>query len=64
MIGDREGKDTPGSLAMYDLEAIVGIDWLVKQNAVMDCSGRVIQFSPAGHPRSEFVGSRGRASFP
>lgn len=44
-------------LAMYDFDVIIGIDWLVKQRAVIDCSSRIIQFNPIGHSIYEFVGS-------
>ena len=64
VIGDREERIDLAILAMHDFDVIVGMDWLVKQRAVMDCSNRVIQFNPVGRPRFEFMGNRGGTSIP
>ena len=47
VIGGVESMIDLAVLPIYDFDLIVGMDWLVKQNAIMDCSARVIQFSPA-----------------
>ena len=39
-------------------EIIVGLDWLDKQNTIMDCISRVIQFNLVGHLRFEVIRSR------
>ena len=57
VIGGRKEKIDLIILTMHDFDVIVGMDWLAKQGAVVDCSNRVIQFNPVGHPRFEFVGN-------
>ncbi|XP_048140281.1 uncharacterized protein LOC125316309 [Rhodamnia argentea] len=62
-----DGKEELIDLAvlhMFDLDVIIGMDWLGKHRAVMDCGSGVIEFRPIGHPRFKFVGSRGGTSAP
>ena len=64
VIDDKEGRIDLAVLCMHDFDVIIGMDWLVKQKAIMDCSSRVIQFNPARHPRFQFMGNRGGTSIP
>ena len=54
VIGGREESIDLAVLAMFDFDMIVGMDWLVRQKAVLDCSNRIIRFSPDGCPGFEF----------
>ncbi|KAL3719084.1 hypothetical protein ACJRO7_004087 [Eucalyptus globulus] len=58
-IGEREEKIDLLVLAMYDFDLIIGMDWLTKQQAKMDCYHKAIQFNPLGSESFEFVGNRG-----
>ncbi|XP_030519451.2 uncharacterized protein LOC115732906 [Rhodamnia argentea] len=64
VIGDSEELIDLAVLPMYDFDVIVGMDWLGKLKAVVDCGSRAIQFFPVGRPRFDFVGSRGGTSIP
>ena len=44
---------------MFDFDVIIGMDWLVRQKAVLDCGNRTIHFNPDGCPSFEFQGNRG-----
>ncbi|KAL3731174.1 hypothetical protein ACJRO7_028100 [Eucalyptus globulus] len=62
MIGEREGKIDLIVLAMYDFDVIIGMDWLTKQRAKMNCYCKSIQFNPLGGESFEFTRSRGEPS--
>ncbi|KAL3741676.1 hypothetical protein ACJRO7_017185 [Eucalyptus globulus] len=64
VIGEREGRIGLIVLAMYDFDVIIGMDWLTKHQAKMDCYHKVIQFNPLGGESFEFIGSRGGPRFP
>ncbi|XP_048138580.1 uncharacterized protein LOC125315986 [Rhodamnia argentea] len=64
VINGREDKIDLAVLPMYDLDVIIGMDWLGKLGAVVDRGSRTIQFNPIGRPRFKFVGSRGGTSIP
>ncbi|XP_048131544.1 uncharacterized protein LOC125314113 [Rhodamnia argentea] len=49
-------------LEMYDFDLIVGMDWLTKQRATMDCYHKAIQFRPLDGAGFEFVGNQGGTS--
>ncbi|XP_048140754.1 uncharacterized protein LOC125316460 [Rhodamnia argentea] len=44
---------------MYNFDPIVGMDWLTKQRATMDCYRKAIQFRPLDGAGFEFLGNRG-----
>ncbi|XP_030514353.2 uncharacterized protein LOC115728160 [Rhodamnia argentea] len=44
-------------LVMYDFDVIVGMDWLKKQRATVDCHGKLISFSPPNESNFEFRGN-------
>ena len=41
-------------LTMYDFDVILGMDWLRKQRANVDCYRKIIQFKPPNCPSFEF----------
>ncbi|XP_030470573.2 uncharacterized protein LOC115688788 [Syzygium oleosum] len=49
-------------LAMYDFDVIIGMNWLSKQQANIDCYSKVIQFHPPDRPCYTFVGNGGGPS--
>ncbi|KAL3753098.1 hypothetical protein ACJRO7_000490 [Eucalyptus globulus] len=59
MIGEQEGRIDLIVLAMYDFDVIIGMDWLTKQRAKMECYRKTIQFNPLKSESFEFSGSRG-----
>ncbi|KAL3729742.1 hypothetical protein ACJRO7_026822, partial [Eucalyptus globulus] len=62
VIGERVGEIDLIVLAMYDFDVIIGMDWLTKQRAKMDCYRKLIQFNPLGGESFEFIGSQGGPS--
>ena len=64
IIGDREESIDLVVLAMFDFDIIIGMDWLIRQRAVMDCNERTIQFDLDGCPSFVFQGNRGGTSIP
>ncbi|XP_048133278.1 uncharacterized protein LOC115730148 [Rhodamnia argentea] len=64
VIGGSEEQIDLAILTMYDFDVIIGINWLGRQRAALDCSNRVIQLYSIDHPIFEFVGSRGGTSIP
>ncbi|KAL3727557.1 hypothetical protein ACJRO7_032314 [Eucalyptus globulus] len=61
-IGERGGKIDLLVLAMYDFDLIIGMDWLTKQRAKMNCYRKAIQFDPLESESFEFVGNQGGPS--
>ncbi|XP_030544223.2 uncharacterized protein LOC115750806 [Rhodamnia argentea] len=49
-------------LEMYNFDVIIGMDWLTKQKAIVDCYRRDVQFNPLDGVSFEFVGDRGGIS--
>jgi len=41
-IGEQVGKIDLLVLAMYDFDLVIGMDWLTKQRAIMDCYRKAI----------------------
>ncbi|XP_048132162.1 uncharacterized protein LOC115741886 [Rhodamnia argentea] len=64
VVGGNEDRIDLVMLPMFDFDVIIGMDWLSRQKAVVDCGSRVIRFYPDDRPRFEFVGSRGGISIP
>ncbi|KAI6703137.1 hypothetical protein NL676_012273 [Syzygium grande] len=64
VIGGIEENIDLAVLAMFDFDVIIGMDWLVRQKALMDCGSRTIQFNLVGRPKYEFQGNRGETSIP
>ncbi|XP_048140712.1 uncharacterized protein LOC125316430 [Rhodamnia argentea] len=62
VVSGREDRIDLIMLEMYDFDLIVGIDWLKKQRAIVDCHRKVIQFNPQDSASFEFVGNRGGTS--
>ncbi|KAL3715744.1 hypothetical protein ACJRO7_007483 [Eucalyptus globulus] len=62
VIGEQEGRIDLIVLAMYDFDVIIGMDWLTKQRAKMDCYRKAIQFNPVESESFEFRGNRGGLS--
>nr|XP_017217284.1 PREDICTED: uncharacterized protein LOC108194857 [Daucus carota subsp. sativus] len=42
-------------LEMYDYEVILGMDWLSKYNATIDCKNKKVMFKPSEEDQFEFV---------
>ncbi|XP_048134087.1 uncharacterized protein LOC125314874 [Rhodamnia argentea] len=61
-IGGHEEVIDPIVFEMYDFDVIVGMDWLTKQRATMDCYHKAIRFNPLNGVSFEFIGSRGGTS--
>ena len=51
-------------LTMFDLDVIIGMDWLTKQRATVNCYRKTIQFEPVGSVGFEFIGNREGPSIP
>lgn len=51
-------------LIIHDFDVILGIDWLRKQRANVDCYRKIIQFDPPDHPSFEFFGNRANTTMP
>ncbi|XP_030442425.2 uncharacterized protein LOC115664665 [Syzygium oleosum] len=64
IIGGLEGTIDLAVLAMYDFDIIIGMDWLSKQRANIDCYSKVIQFNSPNRPCSTFMGNGGGSSTP
>ncbi|XP_039173939.1 uncharacterized protein LOC120296260 [Eucalyptus grandis] len=62
VIGEREGRIDLIVLAMFDFDMIIGMDWLTKQRAKMDCYRKAIQFNQLGGESFEFIRSQGGPS--
>ena len=54
IIGGQEESIDLAMLAMFDFDVIIGMDWLVRQKTIVDCSDRTIQFNPNGRPSFVF----------
>ncbi|KAI6692069.1 hypothetical protein NL676_019779 [Syzygium grande] len=63
-VGGREDSIDLIVLAMFDFDVIIGMDWLTKQRATVNCYRKTIQFEPVGSVGFEFVGNRGGPSIP
>ncbi|XP_048129405.1 uncharacterized protein LOC115733672 [Rhodamnia argentea] len=55
VIGDSEELIDLAVLPMYDFDVIVGMDWLGKLKAVVDCGSRAIQFFPYPEMESQWI---------
>ncbi|XP_048133445.1 uncharacterized protein LOC125314643 [Rhodamnia argentea] len=62
VVDGHESEIDPIVLEMYDFDLIVGMGWLTKQRATMDCYRTAIQFRPLDGAGFEFVGNRGGTS--
>ncbi|XP_030512340.2 uncharacterized protein LOC115726558 [Rhodamnia argentea] len=62
VVGSYEDKIDLIVLKMYDFDLIVGMDWLTKQRATIDCYHKVIQFSPLDKASFKFMDNRGETS--
>ncbi|XP_056167607.1 uncharacterized protein LOC130138216 [Syzygium oleosum] len=63
-VGGREDSIDLIVLTMFDFDVIIGMDWLTKQRATVNCYRKTIQFEPVGSVGFEFVGNRGGPSIP
>ncbi|XP_048128976.1 uncharacterized protein LOC125312931 [Rhodamnia argentea] len=62
VIDGHEGRIDLIVLEMYDFDVIVGMDWLMKQKAIVDCYRKAIQFNLLDGVGFEFVESQGGTS--
>ncbi|XP_056164062.1 uncharacterized protein LOC130137304 [Syzygium oleosum] len=58
-VGGREDSIDLIVLTMFDFDVIIGMDWLTKQRATVNCYRKTKQFEPVGSVGFEFVGNRG-----
>ncbi|KAL5567714.1 hypothetical protein UlMin_024289 [Ulmus minor] len=49
---------------MHDFDVILGIDWLSKYNATIDCRKRRVIFEPMGEEKFKFVGKPKKSRTP
>ncbi|XP_056163078.1 uncharacterized protein LOC130136767 [Syzygium oleosum] len=63
-IGGREDSIDFIILTIFDFNVLIGMDWLTKQPATVNCYRKTIQFEPLGSVGFEFVGNRGGPSIP
>jgi hypothetical protein len=62
-----EGRVLPAKLAVFGMmgfDVILGMDWLSKYNANMDCRRKEITFRPHGMEEFTYCGSKVRSSPP
>ena len=45
-------------MGMYDVDVILGMDWLSNHHASMDCFTKKIVFKKSGYPDLKFKGDR------
>ena len=57
-VGGRENSIDLIVLTMFDFDVIIGMDWLTKQRATVNCYRKTIQFEPIGSVNFEFVGNQ------
>lgn len=44
-------------LEMYDYEVILGMDWLSKYNATINCKKKMVTFNPSERDQFKFIGN-------
>ena len=47
-------------LDMFDYDVIIGMDFLTKYKATINCKARTVKFKPPGEAPFEFIGERGK----
>ncbi|KAL5549485.1 hypothetical protein UlMin_004716 [Ulmus minor] len=64
IVDDRELFADLIVLNMHDFDVILGMDWLSKYNATIDCRKRRVIFEPMGEKKFKFVGKPKKSGTP
>ncbi|KAL5570640.1 hypothetical protein UlMin_027215 [Ulmus minor] len=64
IVDDRELFVNLIVLDMHDFDVILGMDWLSKYNATIDCRKRRVIFEPMGEEKFKFVGKPKKSGTP
>ncbi|KAL5579934.1 hypothetical protein UlMin_012376 [Ulmus minor] len=64
IVDDRELFADLIMLNMHDFDVILGMDWLSKYNATIDCRKRRVIFEPMGEEKFKFVGKPKKSRTP
>ncbi|KAL5538416.1 hypothetical protein UlMin_046127 [Ulmus minor] len=64
IVDDRELFADLIVLDMHDFDVILGMDWLSKYNATIDCQKRQVIFEPMGEEKFKFVGKPKKSRTP